>query len=254
MAHIDLTNAWRSARLVYRAIEDDDEDKTHLHALNEAEPTGMAMVSTKLLAPGNKSSTDNFLTFAKKAYLTVFVCLAPSDEDCTEKTTKKRPAPIGYLVLWPRRSDRADHHRSAEMGLCFAPEERGKGYGSEAINWALDWGFRKGGLHRVGLAAFGYNPGAVRLYKRLGFVEEGREREALWFERRWWDVVSMGMLEGEWEVLRRWKGEGSEGGVSEIEMKSRSDGGTGRRQCPTGSSGSAPGLIADCGVENGGVS
>ena len=72
----------------------------------------------------------------------------------------------------------------------------------EAINWMLDWAFRYAGLHAVRLHVYSYNVGAVRLYERLGFVKEGSQREALFFDRGWHDVLSYSMLEREWEALR----------------------------------------------------
>ncbi|KAH3996834.1 hypothetical protein HBI13_188030 [Parastagonospora nodorum] len=79
---------------------------------------------------------------------------------------------------------------------------KGKGYGSEAISWALDYAFRRAGLHRVKIRAFEYNAGAVRLYERLGFKFEGKERESCWHEGRFWDSVEFGMLEGEWRWMQ----------------------------------------------------
>ncbi|KAK4452424.1 acyl-CoA N-acyltransferase [Podospora aff. communis PSN243] len=202
----NLANAWKSERLVYRAVEDDDEDKLSLLELNDGEPSGMAMLNIKPLAPGNKTSSDKFLTWAKGALILAFVCLPPEENQDQKaeggEKKKPRPKPIGFLVMWYSRGAESAHHRTAEMGFGFGPQHRGKGYGTEAINWLLDWGFMRMGLHRVGLQAFEYNPEAIRLYKRLGFVEEGREREALLFERKWYDLVHMGMLEHEWEKLR----------------------------------------------------
>ncbi|KAA8623643.1 acetyltransferase [Pyrenophora tritici-repentis] len=79
---------------------------------------------------------------------------------------------------------------------------RGYGYGSEAIRWAMDYAFRRAGLHSMRMRAFGWNMGAIRLYEKLGFIMEGREREAVWFEGRWWDSVTLGMLEDEWRGLQ----------------------------------------------------
>jgi len=42
----------------------------------------------------------------------------------------------------------------------------------------------------------------VHLYKRMGFVEEGRIRESVWLDRKWYDEVHLGILESEWEALR----------------------------------------------------
>jgi hypothetical protein len=62
----------------------------------------------------------------------------------------------------------------------------------------------------------------------LGFTHEGREREMLWYEGRWWDSVEMGMLEGEWWALekKRKEGEGKgkgEKGSKEAGMKKERD-------------------------------
>lgn len=105
------------------------------------------------------------------------------------------------------------HHRSTELGIDILPSFQGKGYGREAIEWALDYAFRRVGLHRVQIRAFEWNTGALRLYERLGFKAEGREREAIWHEGRFWDTVELGMLEGEWWELqkrRRERGHGKD--------------------------------------------
>lgn len=100
----------------------------------------------------------------------------------------------------------AIHHRSTEIGIDILPGFQGKGYGREAIEWALDYAFRRAGLHRVRIRAFEWNTGALRLYEKVGFKIEGREREALWHEGRFWDSVELGMLEGEWWALQRERG------------------------------------------------
>ena len=89
--------------------------------------------------------------------------------------------------------------------VATAPEHQGKGYGSEAVQWALGWGFDMAGLHRIGIEAFSYNEGAMRLYEKLGFVMEGRRREEIWFDGGWHDFVTYGMLEGEWRERMKGK-------------------------------------------------
>ncbi|KAF1931112.1 acyl-CoA N-acyltransferase [Didymella exigua CBS 183.55] len=96
----------------------------------------------------------------------------------------------------------AIHHRSTEIGIDILPWFQGKGYGREAIEWALYYAFRRAGLHRVKITAFEWNTGALRFYEKVGFKVEGREREALWHEGRFWDQVVLGMLEGEWRAMQ----------------------------------------------------
>lgn len=100
------------------------------------------------------------------------------------------------------------HHRWTEIGIDILPAYQGLGYGRESIEWALDYAFRRAGLHRVRIRAFEWNQGAVRLYEKIGFKLEGREREAFWHEGSWWDGVEFSMLEGEWWSMQRTKAKG----------------------------------------------
>jgi RimJ/RimL family protein N-acetyltransferase len=77
----------------------------------------------------------------------------------------------------------------------------GRGYGTEATRLMLDHAFTELGLHRVALTVFAFNERAVRSYLSVGFVVEGRAREAIWREGRWWDEISMSLLDSEWATL-----------------------------------------------------
>lgn len=78
----------------------------------------------------------------------------------------------------------------------------GKGYGTEATALMLEHAFLTLGLHRVGLAVFEFNERAIRSYLKVGFVVEGRSREAIWRDGRHWDELQMSILEGEWRARR----------------------------------------------------
>jgi len=73
-------------------------------------------------------------------------------------------------------------------------DEMGKGFGSAAIRAALDRGFSELALHKLWLMVFRDNERGQRLYKRLGFIEEGILREEYFHEGRWHDMVRMSML------------------------------------------------------------
>lgn len=60
-------------------------------------------------------------------------------------------------------------------------------------------GFQFAGFHRIAIATGSWNTGAARLYERLGFVSEGREREAFWKDGKWWDSLNWSMLLDEWK-------------------------------------------------------
>ena len=78
----------------------------------------------------------------------------------------------------------------------------GKGYGTEATQMMLDHAFGTLGLHRIALYVFEFNERAIRAYKRCGFVVEGRSRESIWRDGRWWDEMAMSVLESDWRARR----------------------------------------------------
>ena len=78
----------------------------------------------------------------------------------------------------------------------------GHGYGGEATTLMVDHAFTSLGLHRVSLSVFAFNERAIRSYARVGFVSEGRAREAIWRDGRWWDEIHMSVLEPEWRAAR----------------------------------------------------
>ena len=76
----------------------------------------------------------------------------------------------------------------------------GRGYGTEATQLMLDHAFGTLGLHRIALTVFEFNERAIRAYRRCGFVVEGRARESIWRDGRWWDELAMSVLASEWRV------------------------------------------------------
>jgi hypothetical protein len=59
----------------------------------------------------------------------------------------------------------------------------------------IDHAFTGLGLHRIALTVFAFNERAIRSYRQVGFVVEGRAREAIWREGRWWDEIAMSILD-----------------------------------------------------------
>lgn len=105
----------------------------------------------------------------------------------------------------------------------------GKGYGSEATRLMLAHAFETLRLHRIGLSVFEFNERAIRAYRKIGFVVEGRAREAIWRDGRWWDEIMMSMLDREWRALRAGRATPPEG---ELATAGRSPGEVGGFDAP----------------------
>jgi len=179
---------FQSARLVYRAVEEDDVDKTYFLGLFR-DTAAMANGDPRLLQPRNQNGADDFIKHIKnESLLSVMICLPDSSGDPTK--------PIGFMSLGKFKDQ--EHHRKSRLSLAIEAGQQGKGYGSEAIRWTLDWAFQTAGLHRVAIACFSFNEGARRLYERLNFTYEGRERESIWSKGKWHDLILFSMLEEDW--------------------------------------------------------
>jgi RimJ/RimL family protein N-acetyltransferase len=70
----------------------------------------------------------------------------------------------------------------------------GRGLGTEVTSLMLGHAFERLALHRVGLTVFSYNVRAIRAYEKAGFRIEGRLRDAITRDGRYFDEVQMGVL------------------------------------------------------------
>jgi RimJ/RimL family protein N-acetyltransferase len=77
------------------------------------------------------------------------------------------------------------------------PGHWGRGFATEA-SWALcRAAFGPLRMHRVASQALDRNRRSLAVLRRLGFVEEGRERESVCVDGRWMDMVLFGLLRSE---------------------------------------------------------
>ena len=89
-------------------------------------------------------------------------------------------------------------HRHAELGIAIGrKEDWGKGFGFDAIVTCLRYAFDTLGLHTVKIRAHAGHTRALALYRRVGFVEVGRERETVFQEGRFADYVVLDIVDRE---------------------------------------------------------
>ena len=78
-------------------------------------------------------------------------------------------------------------------------EDRRKGYGSQALRMLTRFAFAELNLFRVSARIPEYNEAAIALFKKFGFVEEVRRRQALDRDGRRWDLLVVGLLNSDWQ-------------------------------------------------------
>ena len=78
--------------------------------------------------------------------------------------------------------------------MAVAREWRGRGVGSALMAAGIEWA-RERGLHKLCLAVFPHNDAGIALYRKFGFVEEGRRVKQIRRQSgELWDTVEMGLL------------------------------------------------------------
>lgn len=91
-------------------------------------------------------------------------------------------------------------NRTATLGIFIGDKEyRDKGFGTEAIRMILEYGFKYMNLHNIKLDLMGFNTRALKCYEKCGFKEIGRRREAEFLNGKYYDQISMDILDTEFE-------------------------------------------------------
>lgn len=104
--------------------------------------------------------------------------------------------PVGLIVVHDERPEA----RSVELSLLVDAGHWGQGFGMDMMLTILEVCFGGWGVHRIGVRVEAGNERALALYRRLGFKEEGRLRQAAFRDGRHEDVLLFGQLAAEWSA------------------------------------------------------
>jgi RimJ/RimL family protein N-acetyltransferase len=97
--------------------------------------------------------------------------------------------------------------RRMELGIIIGDKSAwDQGFGTDVVRTLLRHAFDTLNLNRVALRVFETNLRAIQVYRKIGFIEEGRLRQDHFIDGQYVDVVIMGILCAEWKSIE--KGEG----------------------------------------------
>ncbi len=89
--------------------------------------------------------------------------------------------------------------RNAEFAILLGDKEFwGGGYGEEAAQLIVDYGFSRLNLHRIYCGTFEDNEGMKKLAARLKMKQEGLRREAVYKNGSYNNVLEFGVLKSEY--------------------------------------------------------
>ena len=109
---------------------------------------------------------------------------------------KKDGSKIGFIehfyVLHPAG-------RQLEIGYTLIPNERGKGYCSEAAKIMVDYLFLSKDIERIQAQTDPRNLASHRVLEKLGFKKEGTLRRSFFMRGAWRDAYIYSILREEWK-------------------------------------------------------
>lgn len=98
------------------------------------------------------------------------------------------------------------YHKVGSLSYWIDPRAWGQGYATEASWFLCHEAFQHLGMRRIASSALEPNVASLAVLRRLGFIEEGRERESVTIKRTSMDMILFGLLKGEfapWKSVQR---------------------------------------------------
>lgn len=167
-----------TARLFLRPLEDADAEGPYPSWLNDGETcAGMR---------------HHVYPYTRQQALT-YIRQLPSDKSnlTLAIALKEDQRHVGNISL----RDIDPVHRSAELGILLGdPDVRGQGIALEACQAVVHHAFTALNLHRINCGTISSNQAMISVARKLGFRQEGIQREALFKGGRYVDVIVYGLL------------------------------------------------------------
>ncbi len=101
------------------------------------------------------------------------------------------------IIIGCIRLDHYDsYNRSIQVGGDITLAKRGQGYGSKMFAACLEYVFQILNCRRAYLSVLETNIVAYHMYKKHGFVEEGRSIQAIYRDYKYYDYINMYLIRG----------------------------------------------------------
>ena len=169
------------------------------------------------LGPIKKEYIDSFLRWFNDPeiiqYLASYLPMTRMAEEAWMENLKDGDDTIRFSIVIPQEDGSEKligncgihninwKNRVAEVGIVIGEKDyQNKGFGTEAMELLLEYAFNTINLHRIELFTYEYNIGALKSYNKVGFVEEGRRRQFMYFKGKYHDTILMGILAEEWNA------------------------------------------------------
>lgn len=91
-----------------------------------------------------------------------------------------------------------EKQQSMNFRILIGARGRDRGLGTEASRLIIDYVFKNTDLKFLTLSVFAFNPRAMKVYEKLGFVTSSVDKNELEFEGKWIDSITMKLTREDW--------------------------------------------------------
>ena len=139
--------------------------------------------------PMTRDMEEEWFTGLKNKEDSVYFSIHINDEESSDKV-------IGNCAI----QDINNKNRACSCGIAIGEKKfQNKGYGTEAMELLVEYGFNTLNMNRIELSVFDFNSRAFNTYQKVGFIEEGRKRQARYHNGKYQDEIIMAVLREDWE-------------------------------------------------------
>lgn len=98
---------------------------------------------------------------------------------------------IGNITFRGGQRPRVAH--AGEFGISVLQKYWGLGIGKHLLEYLIEWAREVGVIRKINLRVKEDNEGAIQLYKKMGFEEEGRITREFYIDDKFYDSIAMGL-------------------------------------------------------------
>ena len=168
------------------------------------------------LAPLERKHIDHFLKWFNDPEITQYLTIyKPMTRDWEEEwfsnlKTREDSVYFSIQIIDEKDQDKIigncaiqdinNKNRACSCGITIGEKNyQNKGYGTEAMEMLVEYGFNTLNMNRIELSVYEFNSRAFKTYQKVGFVEEGRKRQARYHNGKYQDEIIMAILREDWE-------------------------------------------------------
>jgi RimJ/RimL family protein N-acetyltransferase len=158
------------------------------------------------LSPIDENDAEKFTEWLNDLEITEYLALYPSVINAqSEKTFLEKMSKEHIYSIIDNDTDELigicgyeniDHiNQTADVGIFLGVKSYWKkGYGTEALNLLLDYGFKALNFHSIGIKVYSFNERAINCYEKIGFKPIGKRRRAILRNNERYDIIYMDII------------------------------------------------------------